>query len=68
MPTMCVYERSSNNAVAVAAGAALLLISGSRSDVLEGEEGDKRIHWWSRCGVVGEPGDLAFEQPCIYTQ
>ena len=42
---MCMYEHSSDNAVAVAAGAALLLIRGSRSDVLEGEEGDKRIHW-----------------------
>ena len=61
MRTMYIYEydeRSSNNAVGVATGTALLLVRGSRCDILGGEEGDKRIHWWLRCGVVGEPGDL----------
>ena len=42
----CVHdERSSNNTVAVATGTALLLVGGSRCDILEGEECDKGIHW-----------------------
>jgi len=38
-------ERSSNNAVAVATRAALLLVRGSRCDIFGGKEGDKSIHW-----------------------